>query len=482
VGGTILNSLSSPNLHVDASVLGGGPAGTTCALRLAMLGYSVALIEKADFPRKHVGESLQAGILPLFELLGIRQDVERAGFLRPTSALIRWGEIIEERESLAEPGFQVDRSHFDQILLKAAESAGVHIYQPARLLKVDDTHEGRRNILVRTEKAGRICISCRFIVDASGRRAILGGHKRPTAPPSVAFYAYFRDTGITGSQTRIESGRSHWFWGAPLPDGSFNATVFLSAADFREGFLTKGSLNSYFASLMGSSLLLSNCLNGQQMGDLRVCDATCRADITPVDGNSFRCGEAAFSIDPLSSQGVQVSMGSAVHIAAAIHTIAQRPSDYEIARQFCESRQRQSINLHHAAAASLYAQGGERFQTKFWIERSTGATKIATDDATPSRITTSSLFRVAPDLRFEAVPIVNGNFIELTLGVSAPCFSEPVVFLDGVMIARLIQALGHRSRDFQKTIALWGNKIPAEQAARLVYSAVALKIIDIVDS
>lgn len=429
-----------------------------------------------------MGESLQAGILPLLELLGIRQDVERAGFLRPTSALIRWGDTFEEKESLGEPGFQVDRSHFDQILLNAAASAGIHICQPARAVKIDEAHEGLRKIFVSSEKKGLICICCRFLVDASGRRGILGGYKRPTAPLSVAFYGYFRDTGIRGSQTRVESGRSHWFWGAPLPDGSFNATVFLGAGEFRAGLSAKGSLNSYFASLLESSRLLSNCVNGKQMGDLRVCDATCRADIAPVDGDFFRCGEAAFSIDPLSSQGVQVSMGSAVHIATAIHTIAQRPSDYEIARQFCESRQRQSIELHHSAAASLYAQGAERFQTSFWIERSSDAKKVATDDTLPAKITASSLFRVAPDLCFEEVPIVNGSFIELTCGISVPCFSKPVVFLGGVKIAPLIQSLERRTWDFQSTMALWSKKMPADQAAGLFHTAVVLGILDVAGS
>ncbi|HTT07381.1 MAG TPA: FAD-dependent oxidoreductase, partial [Gammaproteobacteria bacterium] len=56
----------------DAVVIGGGPAGSTAALRLVLAGWTVALVEKSSFPRRKVcGEFISATTLPLLRALGV---------------------------------------------------------------------------------------------------------------------------------------------------------------------------------------------------------------------------------------------------------------------------------------------------------------------------------------------------------------------------------------------------------------------------
>src|SRR5258706_15332442 len=56
----------------DAIVIGAGPAGSTAALRLARTGLSVAIVEKAAFPRRKVcGEYISGTTGPLFRDLGL---------------------------------------------------------------------------------------------------------------------------------------------------------------------------------------------------------------------------------------------------------------------------------------------------------------------------------------------------------------------------------------------------------------------------
>src|SRR5262245_45557718 len=45
-------------MSFDVIVIGGGPAGSTLATRLAQLGRNVVVFEKERFPRFHIGESL----------------------------------------------------------------------------------------------------------------------------------------------------------------------------------------------------------------------------------------------------------------------------------------------------------------------------------------------------------------------------------------------------------------------------------------
>ena len=63
----------------DVLVIGGGPGGSTAALRLAEKGYRVTLLEKARHPRFHIGESLLPANLPLFERLGVADQIRAIG-------------------------------------------------------------------------------------------------------------------------------------------------------------------------------------------------------------------------------------------------------------------------------------------------------------------------------------------------------------------------------------------------------------------
>ena len=63
----------------DVLVIGGGPAGTTVAPLLAEKGYKVVLLEKALHPRFHIGESLLPANLPLFERMGLAEEIKAIG-------------------------------------------------------------------------------------------------------------------------------------------------------------------------------------------------------------------------------------------------------------------------------------------------------------------------------------------------------------------------------------------------------------------
>ena len=72
----------------DVLVVGGGPAGSTIAALLAQKRRQVVVLEKDRFPRFHIGESLLPLNLPLFERLGVLEQVKRIGVYKPGAEVV----------------------------------------------------------------------------------------------------------------------------------------------------------------------------------------------------------------------------------------------------------------------------------------------------------------------------------------------------------------------------------------------------------
>src|SRR5713101_4594283 len=152
---------------VGVCVIGAGPAGTTLAARLAQFGHDVCLIERCEFPRTHVGESLSPGVLPLLEMTGASDSVEQAGFWRPHTVLVKWDQDQQERHDPDQSGLLVDRGRFDHLLLERARTLGVRVLQPALVRERTCDASGWT---LRVETQGRnVEFHAAFLAEASGR-------------------------------------------------------------------------------------------------------------------------------------------------------------------------------------------------------------------------------------------------------------------------------------------------------------------------
>ena len=443
-----------PTLEVEVCVIGGGPAGSTVARRLAMLGHKVCLIEASVFPRQHIGESLPPGILPLFDFVGLRQRIEQASFLRPQSAIVRWGGLQRQLDfTPGTPGFQVDRGHFDQLLIEAAKEAGVAVLQPARAFpsqRVNGDHW-----YVPVEYAGEsLKVKASFLVDASGRRSALPGRRRRTSKPTLALYAYWRDVRIEGAETRVEAGPDEWFWGAPLPDLTFNACVFINPSRCRVATGVRG-LESFYRSLLAGSNLLRGCLKGELSSRVYACDASTYVVEQPVTSCSIKVGEASFAIDPLSSQGVQAAMSSAVHASIVVHTLMTSPANSSAALRFYRERQTETVEFHHRMAAHYYAEQSSVSPQSFWQERASPSSSDAArlNRGTPGTSTSvqkvlgeNCRFRRSQSVRFEQLPCIVGDTIQSVLSVAHPSLKRPVAFIKNIEIAPLLNSINSEER------------------------------------
>ena len=79
----------------DIVVVGGGPAGSIAATRLAQLGHRVVVLERERFPRYHIGESLLSATLPILDAVEATPRIEAHGFLRKPGGTFQWGRQAE---------------------------------------------------------------------------------------------------------------------------------------------------------------------------------------------------------------------------------------------------------------------------------------------------------------------------------------------------------------------------------------------------
>lgn len=131
-------------INCDVLVIGGGPAGCTVAPLLAEKGHKVVVLEKAHHPRFHVGESLLPANLPLFERLGVADQVKAIGmekwgaeFVSPIhdrSQVFQFGEAWDKSMPYA---YQVHRAQFDEILIRNAEKKGVEVHEGCKARSID---------------------------------------------------------------------------------------------------------------------------------------------------------------------------------------------------------------------------------------------------------------------------------------------------------------------------------------------------------
>ncbi|OZB50547.1 MAG: hydroxylase, partial [Thiomonas sp. 14-66-4] len=121
--------------ETDVLIIGGGPGGATAAALLAERGLRVVLAEKSRHPRFHIGESLLPANLPLFDKLGVADEVRAIGmekwgaeFVSPWHAQKSQSFVFADAWDKSMPmAYQVRRSDFDHILIRNAARKGAQV-------------------------------------------------------------------------------------------------------------------------------------------------------------------------------------------------------------------------------------------------------------------------------------------------------------------------------------------------------------------
>lgn len=191
-------------IRCDALVVGGGPAGSTCARTLRRAGWNVVVADRAAFPRDKVCAGwLTPGVFPLLELdpdeyraAGLTlQEITafRTGMLAGTSN--HRGSRLLETQYPHVVSYAIRRCEFDDFLLRRAD---VRVLErtPVTALR----RSGDRWIVATNNEA----IETPVVVGAGGHFCPVARHLQGSAdtlPPVVAKEAEFR---LEGRDARVD--------------------------------------------------------------------------------------------------------------------------------------------------------------------------------------------------------------------------------------------------------------------------------------
>jgi len=372
----------------DVAIVGGGPAGSTCATLLKKWSPSlrVTVLERESFPRDHVGESLLPPTSQILEEMGCWDLIEAANFPIKIGATYRWGksperwdfEFIQGEKFVDEPrpanfrgqrrqtAFQVDRSIYDKILLDHAGSIGVEVREKTKVVKVN--REGDALTGLETE-SGEVVRAAHY-VDASGnsgiiRRALDIECRYPSTLRNIAIYDYWQNAqwavriGVGGTRIQVLSLGYGWIWFIPIGPTRTSIGLVVPVEYFKQAGLDRKEM--YERAITEEPMVAALLQGATSEGRLQATrDWSFLAD-RHAGENWFLIGECSGFADPILSAGVTMAhIGGRQAAYTILEILRGEPEPQWLKSQF-ESRQKQRIETHIRFADYWYT-ANEQFK------------------------------------------------------------------------------------------------------------------------
>jgi len=366
---------------VDVLVVGGGPGGSTAAALLAKAGLSVLLLERQKFPRYHIGESLLASCQSTLKLSGAYEAVKSYGFQIKRGALFHWAhdKWVLDWKKLVAPNawsWQVERSVYDDILLKNAMKQGAEVIQEANVKQII-FEDGRAIAAEWTSKNSNQINSVSFntVIDASGRRGVLSHQyfnmrQQHDIFQNVAIWSYWTGAELLADSPEgainIVSTPQGWWWTIPLGHNKYSIGLVTHKKHFQEERKKYSCLEDYYQACLNNNEKMKSIINDATRTDVVRAEQDYSYTSEHFCGPGYMIiGDAACFLDPLLSTGVHLAQYSAMLASAALISIAKNEVTETEGKAFFENTYRRAYIRMMVLVSRLYQtyQGKDDY---FW--------------------------------------------------------------------------------------------------------------------
>lgn len=390
-------------LEYDLVVIGAGPAGSTVAALVKRYSpdLRVLVLEKAHFPRHHVGESLLAASSAVLHEMGAYEKVNRHGFVEKLGASYVWGrnrkpwgfefdklvsQLVSRGQRLPEmytKGWHVRRAEYDHILIQTAADLGAEVIFGASVTDVLMDRESRRVTGVKCLLAGRShSVKSAWVIDASGQDGLLSRKFRlreyDKRMNNYALWAYWR-----GAKWQMEyAGHPNlarifvattprgWVWYIPVRRDVISLGVVTHRSTLGGHRVNP---KSFYREELSACPEISGLLDRAEI--VRLSEDQ-KNDICAIQDWSYNSrqmtgpgwamvGDSAGFVDPILSSGVMLAHELGQKAAYALNSSFRSASDESVASywKFYEDTYKTYLDAYREMAAFWY---GNNFSMESW--------------------------------------------------------------------------------------------------------------------
>ncbi len=341
----------------DVVVIGSGPGGSVTSTLLAMKGYRVLLIDREKFPRFHVGESLLPGTQPIWEEIGMANKLEQSGHTFKYAGEFRIGARPDQSKFYRTIGYfnnvprkdfsprpyayQVERAIFDKQLQDNAVEHGVTLWEETSVTEIHlDENNRATGLTVRRKDGPNEFLQPSFIVDASGRRVMMGRKldcivNDPVIKTSAVFGHFKgvqRDPGIRQGYFNGYFIPNGWVWFIPLANDVMSVGVVQNEPATHSW--SNDAEEVLFSTINRYKFLQDRFHNAVHMGRIRrLKDLAYETKVFSGEG-WLSIGDANFFVDPLYSSGVQIAHSTGAKAAECIDMFLKNGRDMSAIRKY----------------------------------------------------------------------------------------------------------------------------------------------------
>ena len=311
----------------DVVVIGAGPAGAVSAARLIQDGFSVLVLEKMDFPRFVIGESLLPQCMDYFEKVDLLECLKEEEFQVKTGVTFYYEEkqcefLFKERYTEGwSYTYQVKRKDFDFKLIKETEKKGAEVRFKSEVTNVVTSKE-EQCVTFKDENGTEHTVYARFVVDASGYGRVLPRmfklEKPAVSIPRGSVFAHIEDKNRSGKASEnifvhAFNNNTAWIWSIPFSDNTASVGVvgevdFINSCSEKDGKEFKKLVRTFPG--MNERFSKSEFLFEPK----KILNYS--ISIEKMYGEGFvLCGNSTEFLDPIFSSGVTLAVSSGYHAA-----------------------------------------------------------------------------------------------------------------------------------------------------------------------
>src|SRR5437764_4974952 len=325
----------------DVAIVGGGPAGSTCAAFCAAAGLRTLVLEREKFPREKVcGDCINPACWPVLERLEVAPEIRNCqhGLLNTVEFIGIGGRKLRVDLPRGEQiEIAIKRSLFDYVLLNRARALGAEVREEATVIALDRNAADHWKIdIVRETFAARV------VVGADGRNSTVARLRNLLPRPErerVALQAHI-----------------------PLPKGFGNRIVLQFLP---EGYSGQAPVNDRELNLclVGTPPTISSLRTwAEQQFKLpadqawRTITPLTRAPISVAHENLFFIGDAARVVEPFTGEGIYYAVRSGELAAIAISKTIRGEDQQATLREFaraCAEMYRGRLWVNRLARAAV---------------------------------------------------------------------------------------------------------------------------------